>query len=86
MLICLEKVLEEIIKEVNLPFVLIGGITLDNVKKLKQNRAGEEPKPGNVRFYINSMFSQSFLDCKIYLLSRSEKEGSEAYSSTRGFF
>ena len=27
--------LEEIIKEVNLPFVLIGGITLDNVKKLK---------------------------------------------------
>lgn len=25
--------LEEIIKEVNLPFVLIGGITLDNVKK-----------------------------------------------------
>ena len=27
--------LEEIIKEVNLPFVLIVGITLDNVKKLK---------------------------------------------------
>ena len=27
--------LDEIIKEVNLPFVLIGGITLDNVKKLK---------------------------------------------------
>ena len=27
--------LEEIIIEVNLPFVLIGGITLDNVKKLK---------------------------------------------------
>ena len=27
--------LEEIIKEVNLPFVLIGVITLDNVKKLK---------------------------------------------------
>ena len=27
--------LEEIIKEVNLPFVLIGGITLDNVKELK---------------------------------------------------
>ena len=27
--------LEEIIKEVNLPFVLIGGITLDNDKKLK---------------------------------------------------
>ena len=28
--------LESIIKEVNLPFVLIGGITLDNVKMLKQ--------------------------------------------------
>ena len=28
--------LEEIIKEVNLPFVLIGGITLDNVNELKK--------------------------------------------------
>ena len=28
--------LESIIKEVNLPFVLIGGITLDNVNELKQ--------------------------------------------------
>ena len=28
--------LEEIIKEINLPFVLIGGITLDNVSELKK--------------------------------------------------